>query len=70
MVLPAGTPAALVTRLHGEIVKTMAIPDIRAKLEAQGTYPVGSTPGDFAAFRKADSMKWGRVVREARIQAQ
>ena len=70
MVLPGGTPEPLVARLHGEIVKVLNAPDIRAKLDAQGTYPVGSTPREFAAFRKSESVKWARVVKEANLQAQ
>jgi tripartite-type tricarboxylate transporter receptor subunit TctC len=68
MVLPAGTPDPLVNRLHAEIVKVMKISDIRAKLDAQGTYPVGSAPAEFAAFRKSEEVKWARVIKEARIK--
>lgn len=70
MVLPAGTPATLVNRWHAEITKVMNLPDIRAKLDAQATYPVGSTPAQFAAFRKAEESKWARVIKEANIRAQ
>ncbi len=70
MVLPAGTPGALVNRLHAEIVKVMNMPEIRAKLDAQGTYPVGSTPAAFAVFRKAEEVKWARVIKEAHIKAE
>ncbi len=58
------------TRLHGEIIRAMKLPDIQAKLEAQGTYPVGSAPAEFAAFRRAEQVKWARVIKEARIKAQ
>lgn len=70
MVLPAGTPAALVNRWHAEIIKVMNLPDIRAKLDAQATYPVGSTPAEFAAFRKAEETKWAGVIKAANIRAQ
>ncbi len=69
MVLPAGTPRELVTRLHTEITKALNLPDIRAKLDAQGTYPVGSTPAEFGAFRKAEEAKWARVMKEANIKS-
>jgi len=68
MMLPAGTPRELVNRWHGEIVKVMNVPEIRAKLIAQGTDPVGSTPAEFAAFRKAEEGKWARVIKEANIR--
>ena len=68
MVLPAGAPRDLVHRLHADIFKAMNAPDIKAKLIAQGTDPVGSTPETFAAFRKAEEGKWARVIKEANIR--
>lgn len=68
MVAPAGTPRAVIARLHAEIVKAQSIPDIREKLIAQATDPVGSTPGEFGAFRKAEEAKWARVIKEANIR--
>ena len=70
MVLPAGTPLERVNRLHGEILKVMNMPEIRAKLIAQGTDPVGSTPAEFARFRKAEEGKWARVIKAANIRPQ
>ena len=70
MVLPAGTPLERVNRLHGEILKVMNVPEIRAKLIAQGTDPVGSTPAEFAQFRKAEEGKWARVINAANIRPQ
>ena len=69
MVLPAGTPSTLVNRLHTEIVKVMNVPELRARLVAQGTDPVGSTPSEFAAFRKVEEAKWARVIKEANLRA-
>ncbi len=68
MMLPAGTPSERVNRWHGEILKVMNVPEIRARLMAQGTDPVGSTPAQFAAFRKAEENKWARVIKEANIR--
>lgn len=68
MVAPAGTPRAVIARLHAEIVRAQSIPDIREKLIAQATDPVGSTPGEFGAFRKAEEAKWARVIKEANIR--
>ena len=70
MVLPAGTPRELVARLYTELIKVMNIPEIRARLIAQGTDPVGSTPGEFAAFRKAEESKWARVIKAANIRVE
>ena len=46
----------------------MNVPEIRAKLVAQGTDPVGSTPAQFTVFRKAEERKWARVIKEANIR--
>lgn len=68
MVVPAGTPREVVARLHAEIVKAMGIPEIREKLIALGTDPVGSTPAQFGAFRKSEEAKWARVIKRANIR--
>jgi tripartite-type tricarboxylate transporter receptor subunit TctC len=68
MVVPAGTPGAVIARLHAEIVKAMSIPDVRERLLAQATDPVGSTPKEFGAFRKAEEAKWARVIKAASIR--
>jgi tripartite-type tricarboxylate transporter receptor subunit TctC len=69
MVLPAGTSRDVIARLHGEILKAMNVPDIREKLIAQGTDPVGSRPEEFAAFMKSETAKWARVIKAANIRA-
>ncbi len=68
MVVPAGTPRDVIARLHAEIVRVMNIPEIREKLIARGTDPVGSTPEEFGAFRKSEEVKWARVIKGANIR--
>ena len=70
MVLPVGTPREVVARLHTEIVKAMNVPDVREKLIAQGTDPVGSTPQAFGAFMKSEMVKWAGVIKSANIRAE
>ncbi|MDB5905211.1 MAG: Tripartite-type tricarboxylate transporter, receptor component TctC [Betaproteobacteria bacterium] len=70
LLAPAGTPAAIVTRLHQDTVKILAMPDMREKLGAQGIEPVGGTPAEFGAYIKSEIAKWGRVIREAGIKAE
>lgn len=69
MVVPAGTPREVVSRLHTEIVKALNDPEIHAKLVAQGTDPVGSTPEAFGAFLKAETAKWRKVVQDGNVKA-
>ena len=70
MVVPAGVPADVVTRLHAEIFNAVNVPEIRAKLAGLGFDPVGSTPGDFGAFRDAEAVRWARVIKQAQIKAE
>jgi tripartite-type tricarboxylate transporter receptor subunit TctC len=68
LLVPAGTPEAIVTRLNREVVRILALPDVRERLMALGFEPVGSTPAEFGDRIKAEMIKWGQVVREANIR--
>lgn len=70
MMLPAGTPQPIVSRLHGEVAKALNITATREKLAGLGFDALGSTPKEFAAFRNAEEIRWARVVREADIRAE
>ena len=62
---PANMPAPLVKRLHDELVKALNSPDIRGRIEADGSQPVGSSPEDFRRFMQADMDKWAKLVKES-----
>jgi tripartite-type tricarboxylate transporter receptor subunit TctC len=68
IVAPAATPAAVVQRLNGELVKILAMADIRKSLTEQGADIGGGTPADFAGFMREERSRWGVVVREAGIK--
>jgi tripartite-type tricarboxylate transporter receptor subunit TctC len=68
--VPAATPGAIVTRIHGEIAAIVNAPDVRAKLEGQGMYPVANRPDAFAAQIARETASWARVIREAGIKAE
>jgi len=70
MMLPAGAPRELVIRLHTEIFKAMKMPEIHAKLVSYGFDPVGSTPQEFATFRKSEEVRWARVIKESDIRSE
>jgi len=61
---PAGTPAAIVSRLAGEVAKLARLPEMRDALAAHGAETVADTPEAFAAIVKADVARWGAVVRK------
>jgi tripartite-type tricarboxylate transporter receptor subunit TctC len=63
VVLPAGAPKEVVTRLHDEIVKVLAMPDVKERLRVLGIEPVGSTPEQFDAHIRSEITKWAKVVK-------
>ncbi len=67
---PARTGRPVVTRLHDEIVKVLAVVETRDRLVAQGFEPVGSSPAEFAAYIKSEIAKWARVIKAAGIKAE
>lgn len=68
LLAPAGTPRAIIDRLHGAMVKTLATPDVREKFESQAYEVVGSTPEAFGAWIKSESSKLGRLIKERGIK--
>ncbi len=65
---PAGTPPAVVNKLHDEIVRVAALPEVKEALGRQGATANTSTPQEFSAFMKAEFAKWARVVKEANVR--
>ena len=65
---PAGTPPAVVARLHSGIDSAVKLPDIISRLAAIGFEPVGGTPEAFCAFVRTDMARWARVIRDAGIK--
>jgi tripartite-type tricarboxylate transporter receptor subunit TctC len=68
MVVPVGTPAAVVDRLNRATVKVMATPEMRSKLAAIGLEPLGGTPAEFAAVIRAEAPYWERLIKEAGVK--
>ncbi|MBL6615847.1 MAG: tripartite tricarboxylate transporter substrate binding protein [Reyranella sp.] len=67
LLAPAATPSAVVERLHAEVIKIMAMEDIRAKFTDLGAQPVASTPAELATFQRGEMTKWAEVVKVAKI---
>ena len=62
---PASMPKALVAKLHEELVKILNQPDVRGRIESDGSEPVGSSPEEFRRFMSADTDKWAKLVKES-----
>ena len=69
LLAPAAVPKEIVGRLHAEIAKMVADPAAKERLMTMGLDPVGSTPEVFAAYLQTETVKWGKLVREAGIRA-
>ena len=69
LLFPPGTPQAIVERISAEVIKILAAPDSREKLESLGYEPIGNTPAQAAAVMAAEQKKWTAVIREAGISS-
>jgi tripartite-type tricarboxylate transporter receptor subunit TctC len=65
---PAGTPRAVVDKLHGDTVKALADADVRKRFADLGVEAVSSSPAEFTAFIKAEQDKYARLIRDANIK--
>jgi tripartite-type tricarboxylate transporter receptor subunit TctC len=67
ILVPAGTPKDVVTRLHKEIVTAVANPKHAQALMRLGTQPTSNTPEEFAAYIKSETAKYAKVIKAAKI---
>ena len=67
-VTPTGTPAAVVERLNKEINAILALPDVREQLAHQGVEPDAMSPAELGKLYAAESAKWAKVIRDAKIE--
>jgi tripartite-type tricarboxylate transporter receptor subunit TctC len=68
LLAPRGTPAAIVARLNAEAARAVQAPEVKERMLRFGGAPVGSTPVEFAEFLRAERSKWGKLIREAKLQ--
>lgn len=66
---PAGTPPAIVSALHDELAKVLALPDVRDRLGKLGADVVASTPDEFARYLASEISKWSKVIKAAGVTA-
>ncbi|OGA41158.1 MAG: hypothetical protein A3G24_20665 [Betaproteobacteria bacterium RIFCSPLOWO2_12_FULL_62_13] len=67
VLVPMGTPASVVNRLHREITGILRIVEVRQRI-AHGAEPIGNTPKEFASFVRSEADRWAKVVRTAGIK--
>jgi tripartite-type tricarboxylate transporter receptor subunit TctC len=66
---PGGLPAALVAKIHGDVMRIIALPDVSKRLIDAGGEPGNLTVEQFAAYTRAEYAKWGKVIRAAGMKA-
>ena len=67
VVVPAGTPPAVIERLHQALAKALSIPDVKERIVGLGADPVGNSPAEFSAFIKKEIATWSKVIKEVGI---
>lgn len=68
VLMPAATPRAIVAKLNADTVKALADPDVKKRFADLGVAAVSSTPEQFAAFIRAESEKYAKLIKEANIK--
>lgn len=68
--VPANTPQPIVDRLHAEVMKVLALPDVQARFKGFGMEPSSMTPVQLAAYQKVEVEKWAKVIKAANIKAE
>ena len=63
IMVPAGTPAAIIDRLNVEINKALADPELSASLPRQGLLVAGGSTQQFADFLRQDTARWAATVK-------
>ena len=69
VLLPAGAPKSIVTKIHGDIAKALALPDVKERMATLGFDIIASSPEQFTAQIKTEIAKWGKVIKAANLKA-
>ena len=69
LMAPAGTPQAIIDKVHHETVKVLAMPDVRKRFEDIGLDVIGGTPAEFADVIRTEIPYWAKIIKEAGIKA-
>lgn len=66
---PPGTPAPIIAKLHATLVRALQTPELKERLAADGSDPVGNTPEEFTAFIKSEIARWAPVIKASGARA-
>ncbi len=68
--VPAKTPAEIVSRLNAAVVKIVHLPELKERMVADGSEPVGNSPAEFRAFLQDEIRKWRKIIQMAGLKAE
>lgn len=68
--VPAATPKAIIAKVQAELIKVLALPDVKERMFSLGMEVAGSTPEELAALVKVDIEKWSKVIKEAGVRVE
>jgi len=69
LMAPAGTPPAVIDKLHRETVKVLAMPEVSKRMDELGLDLIGGSPDEFAAAIRSETPQWAKVIKAAGIRA-
>ncbi len=67
---PAKTPREIIARINSDVIKIVHSPELKERLTAEGSDPVGNTPDQYAAFLRNEVEKWAKVIKLAGVKAE
>ncbi len=70
MVAPAGTPPAIVAKLHDAVAAALKSPEVQQKLSSQGASLIGNSPEAFGAYIRSEMVKWAKVAKASGAKAE
>jgi tripartite-type tricarboxylate transporter receptor subunit TctC len=68
ILFPTGVPRAIISKVNADVVKVLAMSDVKEKLAVFGVEAVSSTPEEFGKYMDAERAKWGKLIKEANIR--
>lgn len=68
LVAPAGTPKAIVDKVHRDVVQVLGRPDVKKRFDDIGMAGIGNTPAEFTKAMKEESARWAVIIRERKLQ--
>ena len=67
---PAGTPSSVVARINADMLRVMALPEVREQFISRGDEPFAGTPEQAGTYLRSEISKWNRVIKQANIKAE